>query len=764
MTGYETLVEGHGVFCASASSTYPSYYPWEAFDRNTTDTSSEQAVWHTLADFTNATPGIYNAGASLGGYTGAWLKLKLPYSIKPSKVSIYPRTFNGAPPVADYAQNPKDFLILGSKDDNTWDILSAQADVVFGTTWKDFTLSPGNNNYSYFAISCTKVKQGQYFAISDMKYYGTPGPTTLDKGSLTLGRSLDVPRISRYDVDTETPRPEKLVVDFDTTINSSPTDISGEGNHGAFYNGASYSPMDKAFKFSGNQYIEGTSGLSGDPNCTVSWWMKLTSRTGTRVQVYIGGNPGTSRTGIGLFTSVASGSTALNGTIYFEGNDFQMGGVLELNHWNHITFTHVPGTLSNTTVKVYLNGVQLVVTHANTNAGSISLTDSNLRIGGGNVDGGFVVDSSQISNFKLYNVALEPSEVQELYRLGRTGRSMVISDTAVGIGKAPEAQLDVRGSVIVRGSLVLPTGTTTGSITGLAGMIRFNTDMGKLQVYDGSVWITIGGVSGTGGTISNAGGYTIHTFTGQSGTFQLFSGGTVEYLVVAGGGGGGTGGSTSHESGGGGAGGLLIGTLSSLQSGSYTVTVGGGGAVMSNGSNSSINFPTSITAVGGGQGDGSSGSGVGGNGGSGGGGRHNSDGGNATSGQGNDGGGGANFLGTSGTYSNSGGGGGGAGQAGGQGGVTDGGKGIQFTYYGHKGSPAGWFAGGGRGVAAGTASQHPSWTAYGGGGSPNAVVNSGTATAGVANTGGGGGGGWTSNSTIPGGAGGSGIVIIRYLT
>jgi hypothetical protein len=57
-----------------------------------------------------------------------------------------------------------------------------------------------------------------------------------------------------------------------------------------------------------------------------------------------------------------------------------------------------------------------------------------------------------ISNFKLYNVALEPSEVQKLYRLGRTGRSMVISDTAVGIGKAPEAQLDVRG--IIRGSLI----------------------------------------------------------------------------------------------------------------------------------------------------------------------------------------------------------------------------------------------------------------------------------------------------------------------
>ena len=53
----------------------------------------------------------------------------------------------------------------------------------------------------------------------------------------------------------------------------------------------------------------------------------------------------------------------------------------------------------------------------------------------------------QISNFKLYYVALEPSEVKKLYNLGRTGRSMVISDTAVGIGKVPEAQLDVRGTI-----------------------------------------------------------------------------------------------------------------------------------------------------------------------------------------------------------------------------------------------------------------------------------------------------------------------------
>jgi len=43
-----------------------------------------------------------------------------------------------------------------------------------------------------------------------------------------------------------------------------------------------------------------------------------------------------------------------------------------------------------------------------------------------------------------------------LYRLGRTGRSMVISDTAVGIGKVPEAQLDVRGNLRVGGTIQVP--------------------------------------------------------------------------------------------------------------------------------------------------------------------------------------------------------------------------------------------------------------------------------------------------------------------
>lgn len=63
----------------------------------------------------------------------------------------------------------------------------------------------------------------------------------------------------------------------------------------------------------------------------------------------------------------------------------------------------------------------------------------------------------------------------------------------------------------------------------------------------------------TGGTITTAGGYRIHTFT-ASGTFTASCAGTVEYLVVAGGGGGGKSQDSVRSGGGGGGGGCTNGT------------------------------------------------------------------------------------------------------------------------------------------------------------------------------------------------------------
>lgn len=269
----------------------------------------------------------------------------------------------------------------------------------------------------------------------------------------------------------------------------------------------------------------------------------------------------------------------------------------------------------------------------------------------------------------------------------------------------------------------------------------------------------------TGGTIVyGVDGYTYHTFT-STGTFTPLSSLTADILVVAGGAGGG-----GTVGGGGGAGGLLGFTSQSLSATGYTCTVGAGGT----GSTSNTNFGGNgngsqfgaLTAtVGGGGGVGIDG-GTGATGGSGGGGSGlGGTPGNGTSGQGYAGGTGGGQLGA---------GGGGAGAVGngysgyGAGGigssayslwgiVTGQGQNVSGTYY---------FAGGGGGgtnsQAGGNANTTLNVGGYGGGGRGGTDNGPGVAS-GTANTGGGGGGG-RGNGSYAGAAGGSGIVIVRYVS
>ena len=216
---------------------------------------------------------------------------------------------------------------------------------------------------------------------------------------------------------------------------------------------------------------------------------------------------------------------------------------------------------------------------------------------------------------------------------------------------------------------------------------------------------------------------------------------SVNYLIVGGGGGGGNG--YNGGGGGGGGGGVLTGTLSVTPGNSYTVTVGTGGAVNTNGGSSVFATLTALGGGAGGNGTGASGS----SGGSGGGGSAGASpgvygaGGAGTSGQGNAGG--AGNVGTSSNWM--GGGGGGAGAPGSQPSTAQltggaGGNGVLSTitglYYG---------GGGGGGCSNGA------YSTGGLGGGGTGYIGLGTAgTNGL----GGGGGAYA--------AGGSGTVILSY--
>jgi len=291
----------------------------------------------------------------------------------------------------------------------------------------------------------------------------------------------------------------------------------------------------------------------------------------------------------------------------------------------------------------------------------------------------------------------------------------------------------------------------------------------------------------TGGTITTSGDFKIHTFTGP-GTFCVSQvgnaipgggPGNVDYLVLAGGGGGGSG---IGGAGGGGAGGHRTTFPSpgcnagsfAITASPFPITVGGGGAFPTPGSNSIF---STITSAGGGSGGGPCGP-AGQNGGSGGGGAGTGPGGAKGNGntppvsppQGNDGGTGTYSQPNTGcTSTQTGGGGGGANAAGtsapgpapGPKTAGAGGAGVANSI---TGSPVTRGGGGGGGASDAPGGANQGNRAGGGsGGGGNGTDSRNNGTSGEANRGGGGGGNGHPNPVAaPLRSGGSGIVIIRY--
>jgi hypothetical protein len=294
--------------------------------------------------------------------------------------------------------------------------------------------------------------------------------------------------------------------------------------------------------------------------------------------------------------------------------------------------------------------------------------------------------------------------------------------------------------------------TISGSNFKPSASIFIDNTSGSIVTYVNSNKLNVNVIS------KNIGTYPIYlSNTDGASTFKInaityiYTGYIIGYLIVAGGGAGGSSGPGDNRGGGGGGGGFVSGSMMVYKTGSFVVTVGSGGSVVSpsgtgtNGNTSS--FGPNIIALGGGGGGGAATTGR--SGGSGGGGGASLGPGNwsgglgsqpsqAYSGFGNAGGTG----GTNNVNYRSGGGGGGAGGIGGDASISNAtggvGKGSDLT------GSLKYYSGGG-GTTNGSASPQ------GGGGN--------LGSAGSVNTGGGGGGGGSGGQ---GAAGGSGIVIIRY--
>jgi hypothetical protein len=231
VTGFETYMEGHGVFRVhfrpnESAGTYVGP-GWYAFDQNP---NTWNYVWHAERDdsqnpsnvsFFTGTNGEYTGSNSLGGISGDWNVLELSHPAKITRSHMKVRSTG---------QYPRDFYFVASNDFKDWVVLSFHKDVTWtqqGTTSSGAANIPNNfdipntNYYRFYGIIITKGPgQNSYFTVSQLRFFGTPAPSSLEDGHLTLGKALTLPRVSGHPAGAETPRAESLVVHYDTTVDS----------------------------------------------------------------------------------------------------------------------------------------------------------------------------------------------------------------------------------------------------------------------------------------------------------------------------------------------------------------------------------------------------------------------------------------------------------------------------------------------------------------------------------------------------------------
>ena len=300
-------------------------------------------------------------------------------------------------------------------------------------------------------------------------------------------------------------------------------------------------------------------------------------------------------------------------------------------------------------------------------------------------------------------------------------------------------------------SLNSVTGVLSGTPTAAGTATVVATDLGGNTA---SREFVVNFVAATGGVISIADGYTVHTFASSGDFVALATIPAAQFIALGGGGGGGSGSNNTQSGGGGGGGGLLSSipdyrsganstALASIEitAGTHTVTIGGGGATTTTGGATILGALLNASGGGGGGNagiDGKSG-GAGGGGGSGPLGSGDQLGGAGTAGQGLGGGPGiaANYT------DNRAGGGGGTYEASTNG---NGGKGTH-NYLDERG----WGAGGASGL----------FGQPGGSSGTDQTTYAGVAEGGAGTATFGGGGAGNFNDTSAGGSGGSGQLLVR---
>ena len=429
----------------------------------------------------------------------------MPYDINLKRIHLYQ---GAASENISSRCAPEDGVILGSANGHEWHHVHTFTGLQYGGTLGSYSFDAAGESvavnattpYKHYALVTTRTLHYAFTVIiGELIWFGTPAPSTLDDGHLTLGKTLTTPRVSGHAAGAETPRAESLVVHYDTTVDSvksgnTVVDTSGAGSNGTLTNGAAYSSSDRALTFDGtNDHMVGTiNNPSGAWVHTVSVWFKNNTALNADFQyLHFIGSESTNKASAIQFAT--SSSTSIYVTFYgnYLYNSYNNVNLETVNEWRNITYSYEGGNTSTTNPKIYVDGkLTTGWTLAGGSSGTAPNLDANASIKLAGRPGNTQYFNGSISNFKIWGgVALTAAEVEAEYALGRTGKAINITDTAVCLGgTVPRAQLDVRGSALFQGVGIGNNHDSTHATTrGLSMMLEDatidNTDAATIFDY-----------------------------------------------------------------------------------------------------------------------------------------------------------------------------------------------------------------------------------------------------------------------------------------
>jgi hypothetical protein len=194
-------------------------------------------------------------------------------------------------------------------------------------------------------------------------------------------------------------------------------DVSGNGNTGTLVGmSTTTSPtqgkIGQALMFDGStSYIDAGNVLNLTSAITVSAWVKPSTFSGPKFPMIVAKGENDAYTFF-INNPVAPGAVFFRIGDGSGAGDAQSAAALALGKWGHVV-----GTYDGSTVKVYVNGV---LSGSKAKSGSIPTTALDLDIGycsdACNADLYF---AGAIDDVRIYNRALNASEVKQLYNMGR---------------------------------------------------------------------------------------------------------------------------------------------------------------------------------------------------------------------------------------------------------------------------------------------------------------------------------------------------------